>query len=90
MFRMGAELVAEKEASFSYALLSLWRIKPQNNAKTEAEKSGLDYVAEHPGSSLSFIAMHKLSSAVVFLLETAANFIFERLFIDFVTLSMVV
>lgn len=89
MFRMGAGLVVEKEASFSYALLSLWPINPQNNAKTEAEKSGLEYVAEHPGSSLSFIALYKISSAVVFLRERVAKFILDP-FYRFVTLPTVV
>jgi hypothetical protein len=48
MLRMGSELVAEKELGLSYALLSLWPINKQNGAKTQAEKEGLQQVAEHP------------------------------------------
>lgn len=51
MFRMGAESVAEKNVGFSYSLLSLWPINKQNEAKTEAEKVGLNYIAENPGKS---------------------------------------
>lgn len=49
MFRMGAEAVAEKNPGFSYALLSLWPINKQNNPKTEAEKTGLQFVADSKG-----------------------------------------
>jgi hypothetical protein len=48
MMRMGSELVAEKELGLSYALLSLWPINKQNGAKTQAEKEGLQHVADHP------------------------------------------
>jgi hypothetical protein len=48
MFRMGAEMVAEKNAGFSYALVSMWPVNKQNNPKTEAEKKGLKFVAENP------------------------------------------
>ncbi len=51
MFRMGAEAVAEKNAGFSYSLLSLWPINKQNEPKTEAEKSGLKFIAENPGQN---------------------------------------
>jgi hypothetical protein len=44
MFRYGAEHVAEKGAKFSYSLLSLWPVNKQNNAKTPAEKAGLEAV----------------------------------------------
>ena len=50
MFRMGAEMVAEKNAGFSYALLSEWPINKQNVPKTEAEKTGLKFVAENQGA----------------------------------------
>ena len=50
MFRMGAELVSEKKAGFTYALLSEWPINKQNTPKTEAEKSGLKFVAENKGT----------------------------------------
>ncbi|MGH8613882.1 MAG: hypothetical protein ACREYF_18135 [Gammaproteobacteria bacterium] len=45
LFRMGAGLLAEKQVRFSYALLALWPINPQNNAKAE---SRLESIAEHP------------------------------------------
>jgi hypothetical protein len=51
MFRFGAEHVAEKNPNFSYSLLSLWPINKQNEAKTDAEKTGLKYVVDNPGKS---------------------------------------
>lgn len=50
MFRMGAEMVAEKNAGFTYALLSEWPINKQNSPKTDAEKAGLKFVAENKGT----------------------------------------
>ena len=47
MLRSGAEKVAESGAAFSYSLQSQWPINPQNAPRTEAEKAGLKYVAEH-------------------------------------------
>lgn len=46
MFRYGAEMVAEKNAGFSYSLLSLWPVNKQNAAKTGVEKEGLEAVAK--------------------------------------------
>ena len=46
MFRMGAEMVAEKTQDFSYSLLSLWPVNKQNSPKTEVEKAGLDAVVK--------------------------------------------
>ena len=51
MFRFGAEHVAEKNAGFSYSLLSLWPINKQNEPKTDAEKTGLKSIADNPGSN---------------------------------------
>lgn len=51
MFRFGAEMVAEKGAPFSYSLLSLWPINKQNAPKTDAEKEGLQYIADNPGQN---------------------------------------
>ncbi len=51
MFRYGAERVAEKGAPFSYSLLSLWPVNKQNKPKTDAEVSGLNYIAENPGKN---------------------------------------
>ena len=45
MFRMGAEMAAQKNANFSYALLSQWPVNTQNVPKTDAEKAGLEFVA---------------------------------------------
>jgi hypothetical protein len=45
MFRMGAEMAAQKNADFSYALLSQWPVNRQNVPKTDAEKAGLEFVA---------------------------------------------
>ena len=51
MFRMGAEMVSEKDAGFTYALLSLWPINKQNAPKTDAEKVGLKSVADNPSEN---------------------------------------
>ncbi len=48
MFRMGAEMVAEKTDAFSYALLSKWPVNKKNAPKTEIEIAGLDSVAKNP------------------------------------------
>ena len=50
MFRFGAEMVAEKNAGFSYSLLSLWPVNKQNAPRTAAEKAGLEQVAKDPKS----------------------------------------
>lgn len=41
MFRMGAELVNEKELGVSYALISQWAINKKNLPRTEGEKLGM-------------------------------------------------
>jgi hypothetical protein len=51
MFRMGAERARDKTRGFSYALLSLWPINKQNGARTEAEKRGLQAVADQPAQN---------------------------------------
>ncbi|MFP5463740.1 MAG: DUF3365 domain-containing protein [Gammaproteobacteria bacterium] len=51
MFRYGAEMVAEKKAPFSYSLQSLWAVNKQNAPKTDAEKTGLAFVAENKGQN---------------------------------------
>lgn len=45
MFRMGAEMVAEKTDVFSYSLLSLWPVNKQNAPRTDAETAGLEAIA---------------------------------------------
>jgi len=47
MFRMGAEHVQQAGADFSYALLSMWAVNKKNGPKTDAEKTGLQRVAEN-------------------------------------------
>ena len=52
MFRMGAEMVAkDANAGFSYSLQSLWPINKQNAPKTDAEKIGLQFIADNPGQN---------------------------------------
>jgi hypothetical protein len=51
MFRMGAERVHEQSQSLRYGLLSLWPINKQNRPHTEAERAGLQAVADQPGSN---------------------------------------
>lgn len=56
MFRFGSELVAQRaedmpDVKFSYSLQSLWPVNKQNAPKTDAEKSGLKYVAENKGQN---------------------------------------
>jgi len=48
MFRFSSEIVAQKNAGFSYSLLSLWAINKQNAAKTAVEKEGLTAIAATP------------------------------------------
>lgn len=47
MLRAGAEAVQEKSTDFSYNLLSLAAINPQNKPKTDVEKQGLEFVANN-------------------------------------------
>jgi hypothetical protein len=51
MFRMGAEMVAEKNAGFTYSLLSMWPINKQNTPRTEVEIAGLEFVAANKGQN---------------------------------------
>lgn len=51
MFRAGAEGVAELTDNFTYSLQSLWPINSQNAPRTEAEKTGLKYIADNPGEN---------------------------------------
>lgn len=48
MLRMGSERIMEKNAGFTYALLSLWAINSQNKPKTDLERKGLEFVAKNP------------------------------------------
>lgn len=52
IFRMGAEMTAEKNAFFSYSLQSLWPINKSNAAnQTEEEIKGLKFVADNGGTA---------------------------------------
>lgn len=56
MFRYGAEMVAERaedkpDVNFSYSLQSLWPVNSQNAPRTDAEKEGLQYVADNKGEN---------------------------------------
>lgn len=51
MFRMGAEMVTDKNVGFSYALLSKWPVNKQNHPKTDLEVKGLDEVAKNGGET---------------------------------------
>jgi hypothetical protein len=64
MFRMGAELAAQKAAGLHYALVSPWAINRQNLPRTEAETSGLKFVSEHPDQN--FYAKEELGGESYF------------------------
>ena len=56
MFRFGSELVAKRseklpDVNFSYSLQSLWPVNKQNAPKTEAEKTGLKFIADNKGQN---------------------------------------
>lgn len=56
MFRFGSELVAKRaenlpDVDFSYSLQSLWPINKQNAPRTDAEKTGLKFIAENKGKN---------------------------------------
>ncbi len=51
MFRFGAETVAKKTDAFSYSLQSLWPINKQNAPKTDAEKTGLQFIFDNKGEN---------------------------------------
>lgn len=56
MFRFGSELVAKRaekldDVNFSYSLQSLWPVNKQNAPKTEAEKTGLQYISDNKGQN---------------------------------------
>jgi hypothetical protein len=46
MFRYGAEMVQEKNAAFTYSLLSTWAVNKQNLPKTAVEKEGLEAITK--------------------------------------------
>lgn len=64
MFRMGAELTAQKDAGLHYALLSQWPISRQNLPRTEVEKAGLDFVVKNPNEN--YYGSERLGDATFF------------------------
>jgi len=66
MFRMGAEMVATKNAGFTYSLLSKWPINKQNKANTELETKGLDFVADAKNTGKHFYGEEKLGDKSYF------------------------
>ncbi|GAA6137231.1 DUF3365 domain-containing protein [Arenicella sp. 4NH20-0111] len=48
MLRMGAEGVAEKNLGITYALMSTWPINKQNEAVTDVEKEGMEFIVANP------------------------------------------
>ena len=48
MFRFGAEMVAERNAGFTYSLLSQWAVNKQNMPRTAVETEGLKAVVADP------------------------------------------
>jgi hypothetical protein len=51
MLRLAAESVQQKGAEFHYVLRSLWSINPKNAPETSTEKTGLQYLLDHPDSN---------------------------------------
>lgn len=69
MFRFGSELVAKRaeklpDVKFSYSLQSLWPVNKQNAPKTDAEKTGLKFVAENKGKN--YYAVEELGGTKYF------------------------
>ena len=52
MFRMGSELVNDKDAGFTYALKSKWPLNKQNRAKTDLEVKGIEAFNRDTGQAL--------------------------------------
>lgn len=51
MLRAAAEAIQSKGAEFSFALRSLTPIGPRNGPQTDLEKTGLVFLASHPGQN---------------------------------------
>jgi len=66
MFRMGAEMVATKNAGFTYSLLSKWPINKQNKSSTELEGKGLEFVADAKNKGKAFYGEEKLGDKTYF------------------------
>lgn len=69
MFRFGSEMVQKKadkdpDINFNYTLQSLWPINSQNAPKTDAEKTGLQYVYDNKGEN--YYTTEKLGDTTYF------------------------
>ncbi len=51
MLRLASDSIQQKGAEFHYILRSLWPINPKSAPETPTEKSGLQYLLEHPDSN---------------------------------------
>ena len=51
MLRQASESVQQQGAEFHYVLRSLWPINPKAAPETETEKTGLQFVRDHPGTN---------------------------------------
>lgn len=51
LLREASEAVQTKGAEFHYVLRSLWPINPKNAPETATEKTGLQFVLDHPDSN---------------------------------------
>jgi len=51
LLRLASESVQQKGAEFHYVLRSLWSINPKNSPETATEKTGLQYLLDHPDSN---------------------------------------
>ncbi len=51
MLRLSSEIAQEKYDGLSYSLLSMWPINHKNLPRTDAEKTGLKHILEHPGEA---------------------------------------
>jgi len=51
LLRPASESVQQKGAEFHYVVRSLWPINPKNAPETATEKTGLQYVLDHPDSN---------------------------------------
>jgi hypothetical protein len=65
MFRFGAETASKGQKTFSYSLLSLWPVNKQNAPRTDAEKKGLQHVADKKGKE-NFYTEEKLGRQAYF------------------------
>ena len=51
LLRPASESVQQKGAEFHYVVRSLWPINPKNAPETATEKTGLQYLLDHPDSN---------------------------------------